>query len=126
MGSTLIMSDSDPEPSTSLVAGEPISQWRREEINTLPTELLGQCLLTIQARERQASTIPELSLITAPQEDAHDMAATSQVSTVHNMFGSNMNASCFGERERARQMQILMAMWSRRFVYQFLITEIVP
>ena len=119
------MSGLDPEPSTSLGLGEPISEWRREEIRTLPQELLGQCLLTIQARERQTSTIPERSPITVQQQDAYDTAATAQSSTVHSMYGSNINASCFGEQERARQMQILMAMWSRRSVCRSLISEII-
>jgi hypothetical protein len=119
----LIRSRLDPEPSFSFDSGEPISQWRREEIRTLPQELLGQCLLTMRARERQASAIPERPLITTPQEGAYDTAGVSQTSTVHSMFGSDINASCFGERERARQMQILMVMWSRGFVCRLLIVE---
>ncbi|KAF9642307.1 hypothetical protein BDM02DRAFT_2349288 [Thelephora ganbajun] len=103
---------SEPEPSTSFSSEESVSQWRREEIRTLPRELLGQCLLTMQARGRHTPAIPDRSLITTP-EDIGDMAAASQDSTVRSMFGSDINASCFAERERARQMQILIVMWSR-------------
>lgn len=114
MPSVLIRSRSDPEPSTLFGPGEPISQWRKEEIHALPQELRTQCLLTMQTRKRQAAQIPDRSLITTPQEVT---AATSQESaTVRCMFGSDINASCFAERERARQMEILMVMWSRGFV----------
>jgi len=79
----------------------------------------------MRARERQASAIPDLSLTATPQEDAYDTATTSQASAVHSMFGSDINASCFAEQERARQMQLLMVMWSRGFVYWSIIIEIV-
>lgn len=117
MSSWLIQSCLDPEPTISFGSGEPISQWRREEILTLPQELRGQCLLTMQARKRQDTAVPEQPLATTSQ-GGYDTTATVQTSTVHSMFGSDINASCFGERERARQMQILMAMWSRRYAYQ--------
>ena len=115
MDGALIRPLLDPGPSTSFGPGESISQWRREEILTLPQELRGQCLLTMQARERQASAIPERTLTAAPQ-GVWDTAATSQASNVQTMFGSDINTSCFGERERARQMDLLMVMWSRGFV----------
>ena len=114
----------DPEPSVSFDSEESISQWRREEIRALPQELLSQCVLTMRARERQAPAIPERTLF-APREDAYDVAGTSHPSSVRAMFGSDINASCFGERERARQMQILMVMWSRRFVCKFMAVKIV-
>ena len=123
-GDALIRSRSEPEPSTSFGTGEQISQWRREEILTLPQELRGQCLLTMQARERQASTITARPLFPTPQEDSYDMTATSQASTVQSMFGSDINTSCFGERERARQLQILMVMWSRGFVFLSLVVRL--
>jgi len=103
----------DPELPGSSSSGEPISQWRREEINTLPQELLNQYLLTMRARERQASAIPDPSLVTTPQEGGYGTEGTSQASTVRSMFGPDINASCFGERERVRQMEILMVMWAR-------------
>lgn len=118
------MSGSDPQPPISLDPGEPIPQWRREEIDTLPQELLNQYLLTVEARERRASATPERSLIMAPREDAYNTATTSQGSATHSMFGPNVNASCFGERERVRQMEILMAMWARGFVFRPLIAKI--
>jgi len=114
-GGALITSGLDPDPSTSFGSGESVSQWRREEILTLPQELRGQCLLTMQAHERQTSAIPEQSHI-AGLQGAYDPAATSQASNVQSMFGSDINTSCFGERERARQMEVLMVMWSRGFV----------
>ena len=123
MGSTLTKPRLKPEPSTSFGPGESVSQWRREEILTLPQELRGQCLLTMQARERQTSAIPEQTLV-APLQGARDTAATSQASNVQSMFGSDMNTSCFGERDRARQMNILMVMWSRGFVPQSLLNEL--
>ena len=106
----LIGSRLDLEQSTS---EESISQWRREEIYTLPQELRSQCLLTMQARKRQTT---DRSPIATPQEDIYATATTSQESTVRCMFGSDINASCFATQERARQMQILMVMWSGRFV----------
>jgi len=118
------MSRLDPEPLAAFGPGEPIPQWRRDEILTLPQELRGQCLLTMQARNRQASAIPDRSLTTTPQEGPYDTPGTSQASTVQSMFGPNLNASCFGERERARQMQILMVMWSRGFVFRFFAVEL--
>ena len=111
MGSRL-----DPEPSTSLGSGASISQWRREEIHALPRELLGQCLLTMQARERQAPEIPDQPHISTPPEDMGGVAMTSEDLTVRSMFGSDIHASCFAERERVRQMDTLMVMWSRGFV----------
>jgi len=120
MDGGLIGSRLEPEPSTSFGQGESVSQWRRDEILTLPQELRGQCLLTMQARERQTSAIPERSLITTSQ-GVYDTAATSQASTVQSMFGSDINTSCFGERERARQMQVLMVMWARGSVSKFLV-----
>lgn len=125
MCSTLIRSRLDPEPSALFGSGEPISQWRREEICTLPQELRSQCLLTIQARKRQAVATSDRSHTTTPQENAYDTATTSQESTVRCMFGSDINASCFAKQERARQMQVLMVMWSRRFVCWYLTVETV-
>jgi len=123
MGDALIKPCLDPEPSTSFGAGESVSQWRRDEILTLPQELRGQCLLTMQARERQTSAVPEQTLIATPQS-AFDTAATSQSSNVQSMFGSDINTSCFGERERARQMETLMVMWFRGCVSQSLLVEL--
>ena len=82
-----------------------------EEICALPQELMGQCMYTIQARERQVSAVPDRPPITIPRENTYDTAATSTV-------------RCFGERERARQMETLMVMWSRRFVCRSLVAEI--
>ena len=79
----------------------------------------------MQARKQQATPISDPSLTPTPQEDAYNTAATSQGSSVRWMFGPDINASCFAERERARQVQILMAMLSRGFVFQPLIVGIV-
>jgi len=100
----------DPEPSTLFASEEPISQWMRDEISTLPQELRGQLFLTMQTRKNRAAATSDRPLAPIPQEDT---AATSQESTVRCMFGSDISASCFAERERARQMDILMVMWSR-------------
>ena len=79
----------------------------------------------MQARERQATTISDdRTLITTPQEDATGTAATSEEPIVRCMFGTNVDASCFAEQERVRQMQTLMVMWSGGFVCRSLIVEI--
>ena len=100
---------------------ERISQWRKDEICALPKDLLSQCLQTIKARERQ--TLRDRPLV-APPEKIGGMAAP-QNSAVRSMFGSDINASCFAERERVRQMGILTVMWTRRFVSQSLPFDIV-
>jgi len=87
-----------------------ISQRRREEIRSLPEDLLSQCLLTIKARERQA--LRDQPVI-APPREIGGMVAAPRDSAVRSMFGSDINASCFAERERVRQMDILLVMWNR-------------
>ena len=91
-----------------------ISQRRREEIRSLPEDLLSQCLLTIKARERQA--LRDQPVI-APPREIGGMVAAPRDSAVRSMFGSDINASCFAERERVRQMDILLVMWNRGFVF---------
>ena len=75
----------------------------------------------MQARKRQPTPISDPSLTPTPQEDVYDTAAKSQESSVRWMLGPDINASCFAERERARQVQILMVMLSRGFVFQPLV-----
>ena len=101
-------------------SGEPISQWRREEIRTLPQELRNQCLLTMQARERKAATISDRPLTPTPQEVPYNPAVTYNDSAIRCAFGSDVNSNCFTEQERTRQMEILMVMLSRGFVFHSL------
>ena len=108
----MTMSRLDPEPTPSSSSGGSIPEWRREEIRALPQELLGQCLLIMQARERQMPEIRNRPLTTLP-EATGDEAMLSQNSAVRNRLGPGNSANCFSERERARQMGILMVMWSR-------------
>jgi hypothetical protein len=95
-------------------SGGKISQRRREEIRSLPEDLLSQCLLTIKARERQALSDQP---VIAPPRQIGGMVAAPRDSAVRSMFGSDINASCFAERERVRQMDILLVMWNRGFVF---------
>jgi len=79
----------------------------------------------MQTRKRRTAAISDRPLTPTPQEDTYDTTATSQESAVRCMFGSDINASCFAERERARQMQILVVMWSRRFVCRCLTVQVI-
>ena len=105
----LIRSCPDPEPS-SLSSEGSIPQWRREEIRALPQELLAQCLLTMQARERQALEIRTQSLLTSPDEKA---------TAARSVGGLDDTVGGFAKQERVRQMQTLMVMWSRGCVFFF-------
>ena len=118
---TLIDLHLDPEPSSTLFdPGEPISQWRREEIRALPQELRNQCLLTMQARKRKAATISDRPLTPTSQEVPYNQAATSHDSTIRCAFGSDISANRFTEQDRARQMEILTVMLSRGFAFRSL------
>jgi hypothetical protein len=99
----------DPEPPKSFSSEGSISRQRWEEINALPQELLSQCLLTIQARERQTPGTRIQPPTTLP-EVIEDETTLPRDPTVRSTLEP--------ERERVRQMETLMVMWSRRCVFR--------
>ena len=91
----------------------------------LVLSLLSQCLLIMQARERELPEVGNLSLATISEITGSAKATASRDSAIRDALGPSSNASCIVEQARLRQMELLVAMWSRGYVSQVTALEII-